>query len=138
MKLPGLSGYELCDAIRKLYGESLPIVLISGERVESFDRVAGLLIGADDYLVKPLATDELCARVRALLRRADRDNGGSSLTPREREVLRLLAEGLEQGEIAERLVISSNRPANPPAATGCASVSWGGGWRAVLLTVLPN
>jgi DNA-binding NarL/FixJ family response regulator len=112
VKLPGLSGYEVCDAIRKLYGESLPIVLISGERVESFDRVAGLLIGADDYLVKPLATDELCARVRALLRRADRDNGGSSLTPREREVLQLLAEGLEQGEIAERLVISSKTVAS--------------------------
>jgi DNA-binding NarL/FixJ family response regulator len=112
VKLPGLSGYEVCDALRKLYGESLPILLISGERVESYDRVAGLLIGADDYLVKPLATDELCARVRALLRRADRDNGGSSLTPRELEVLQLLAEGLEQTEIAERLVISSKTVAS--------------------------
>ena len=112
VNLPGLSGYEVCDAIRKVYGESLPIVLISGERVESFDRVAGLLIGADDYLVKPLAADELCARVRALLRRANRDNGSSPLTPREREVLQLLAEGLEQTEIAERLVISSKTVAS--------------------------
>ncbi len=101
VKLPGLSGYEVCAAIRKLYGESLPIVLISGERTESFDRVAGLLIGADDYLVKPLAADELCARVRGLLRRAERDNGASPLTPREHEVLQLLAEGLEQREIAD-------------------------------------
>ena len=112
VNLPGLSGYEVFDAIRKVYGESLPIVLISGERVESFDRVAGLLIGADDYLVKPLAADELCARVRALLRRANRDNGSSPLTPREREVLQLLAEGLEQTEIAERLVISSKTVAS--------------------------
>jgi DNA-binding NarL/FixJ family response regulator len=112
VKLPGLSGYEVCDALRKLYGESLPILFVSGERVESYDRVAGLLIGADDYLVKPLAADELCARVRALLRRADRDSGGSSLTPRELEVLQLLAEGLEQGEIAERLVISSKTVAS--------------------------
>jgi DNA-binding NarL/FixJ family response regulator len=50
--------------------------------------------------------------VRALLRRADRANGGSSLTPREREVLQLLAEGLEQSEIAERLVISSKTVAS--------------------------
>jgi two-component system, OmpR family, response regulator MprA len=111
VKLPGLSGYEVCDAIHKRYGESLPILLISGERVESFDRVAGLLIGADDYLVKPLAPDELCARVRALLRRVSQ-NGSSSLTPREREVLQLLAEGLPQSEIADRLVISSKTVAS--------------------------
>jgi two-component system, OmpR family, response regulator MprA len=111
VKLPGLSGYEVCDAIHKRYGESLPVLLISGERVESFDRVAGLLIGADDYLVKPLAPDELCARVRALLRRVSQ-NGSSSLTPREREVLQLLAEGLPQSEIADRLVISSKTVAS--------------------------
>jgi DNA-binding response OmpR family regulator len=46
------------------------VLLVSGERVESYDRVAGLLVGADDYLVKPFAADELLARVHALLRRA--------------------------------------------------------------------
>src|SRR6266511_1513123 len=40
VNLPGLSGYEVCNALRRLYGESLPIVFISGDRVESYDRVA--------------------------------------------------------------------------------------------------
>lgn len=105
--LPVVSGYEVCATLRRLYGHSLPIIFVSGRRVESFDRVAGLLIGADDYLVEPFAPDELLARVRALLRRTDSTNGRGSLTPREREVLQLLAEGLEQSEIADRLIISA-------------------------------
>ncbi len=108
VNLPGLSGYEVCNALRRLYGESLPIVFISGDRVESYDRVAGLLIGADDYVVKPFASDELLARIRALMRRARSASAHwAGLTPREREVLQLLAEGLEQQEIAESLAVSS-------------------------------
>ena len=108
VNLPGLSGYEVCNALRRLYGESLPIVFISGDRVESYDRVAGLLIGADDYVVKPFASDELLARIRALMRRARSGSAHwAGLTPREREVLQLLAEGLEQQEIAESLAVSS-------------------------------
>ncbi len=64
--LPGLSGYEVCRAHKEQRPE-LPVLFVSGERVESFDRVAGLLIGGDDYLVKPFAPDELLARLRALL-----------------------------------------------------------------------
>ena len=64
--LPGLSGYEVCRALKEARPD-LPILFLSGERVESFDRVAGLLIGGDDYLVKPFAPDELLARLRALL-----------------------------------------------------------------------
>lgn len=69
VNLPELSGYEVCRGLRELYGESLPILFLSGERREDFDRVAGLMIGADDYLVKPFAPEELLARIRALLRR---------------------------------------------------------------------
>lgn len=111
VNLPGFSGYEVCTALRRSYGPQLPIIFLSGERIESFDRVAGLLLGADDYLVKPFAPDELLVRVRRLLERGTNrnrnGNGSAALTSRENQVLELLAEGLDQREIAERLVISS-------------------------------
>ena len=69
VNLPRLSGYEVCRSIREEHGLDLPLIFVSGERTESFDRVAGLTIGADDYLGKPVAADELLARLRCLLRR---------------------------------------------------------------------
>ncbi|MHB8641359.1 MAG: response regulator transcription factor [Gaiellaceae bacterium] len=108
VKMPGLSGYAVCDELRKLYGNAVAIILISGERVESYDRVAGFLVGADDYVVKPFDPDELLGRIRVALHRIDSSERVPwPLTPREQEVLRLLAEGLEQAEIADRLVIST-------------------------------
>ena len=65
--MPKLDGYSVCAALRKV-GESMPILMLTAKgRIE--DRVAGLDAGADDYLVKPFSTQELLARVRALLRR---------------------------------------------------------------------
>jgi DNA-binding NarL/FixJ family response regulator len=106
--LPGLSGYEVCHQLRNEFGEALPIVFVSGDRTEPFDRVAGFLIGADDYLIKPFAPDELLARVRRLARRNAPvpASVASKLTNREMEVLRLLAEGLEQDDIARQLFIT--------------------------------
>jgi DNA-binding NarL/FixJ family response regulator len=108
VNLPSLSGYEVCHQLKEDFGDGLPIILVSGERTEPFDRVAGMLIGADDYLAKPFATDELLVRVRRLVRSATPVASvvASKLTPRENEVLRLLAEGLEPYEIATRLFIS--------------------------------
>jgi two-component system nitrate/nitrite response regulator NarL len=105
--LGSLSGYEVCRALRE-EASRIPVVFVSGSRTESYDRVAGLLVGADDYVVKPYAPDELLTRVRALVRRSQplTDSVSAKLTKRELEVLRLLADGLRQDEIAERLFIS--------------------------------
>src|SRR3954466_15594284 len=106
--LPDISGYEVCRELRDTFGEQLPILFVSGARTESYDRVGGLLLGADDYLVKPFAHDELLARVRRLLSRATRDDQERryDLTARELEVLEHLAGGEDQARIADALVLS--------------------------------
>ena len=65
--LPGLDGLAVCRRLRAK-GLALPILLLTARDAVA-DRVAGLDAGADDYLVKPFAAEELLARVRALLRR---------------------------------------------------------------------
>jgi len=103
--LPGASGYEICRQLRDEFGEQLPIILVSGDRTDELDRSAALLLGADDYLAKPLDADRLLAPVRRLLARAEaltRPN----LTEREQEILSLLAAGQTRSDIARRLVIS--------------------------------
>jgi len=68
LMLPGLSGLELCRQLRQ-GGDRTPILVVSARDSET-DRVLGLEIGADDYLVKPFGMRELVARCRALLRRS--------------------------------------------------------------------
>src|SRR5437879_3231972 len=65
--LPGRSGFEVLEAIRKARNPTPVLCLTARDSIE--DRVRGLDLGADDYLVKPFAFQELVARVRALLRR---------------------------------------------------------------------
>lgn len=69
--LPGMDGLTVCRRLRA--ASDVPILLLTA-RDDVPDRVLGLDAGADDYLVKPFAIDELLARVRALLRRAQRDD----------------------------------------------------------------
>lgn len=113
VRLSDISGYEVCRALKEAFGDAIAIVFMSRDRTEPSDRVAGLLLGADDYLEKPLAGDELLARVRGLIRRlgshpvaSGEDEGSSELTARELEVLGLLADGLDQRAIARRLFIA--------------------------------
>jgi DNA-binding NarL/FixJ family response regulator len=112
VRLGDISGYEVCRSLRETHGPAIGILFISADRTDPSDRVAGLLLGADDYLAKPVTGDELLARVRAITRRTGiqaqhaRAARGSELTERELQVLRLLADGHEQRDIANELVIA--------------------------------
>lgn len=66
LMLPGLDGYEICKEIRKT--SNVPIIMLSAKG-EVFDKVLGLELGADDYIIKPFDSKELVARVKAVLRR---------------------------------------------------------------------
>ena len=66
LMLPGVDGYEVCREIRKT--SNVPIIMLSAKG-EVFDKVLGLELGADDYIIKPFDSKELCARVKAVLRR---------------------------------------------------------------------
>ena len=113
VRLPGVSGYETCRALREEFGEELPILFVSGDRTESLDRAVGLLLGGDDYVVKPFYPDELLARVRRLISRAHPPGPPppppareQTLTKRELDVLRQLAAGKRAADIAAELGIS--------------------------------
>ncbi len=67
LMLPGIDGYEVCREIRKT--SKVPIIMLSAKG-EIFDKVLGLELGADDYVIKPFDSKELVARVRAVLRRS--------------------------------------------------------------------
>jgi DNA-binding response OmpR family regulator len=124
--LPKLDGLAVCTELRRL---SMPVpVLMLTARGQVEDRVAGLDTGADDYLVKPFSTDELLARVRALLRRGRRQSEAPPvlalgdvvvdlakqtarrgieplhLTAREYAMLRLLAESRGEPVTRERFL----------------------------------
>ncbi len=68
LMLPGMDGYQVCRTIRQ--DSNVPIIILSAKG-ETFDKVLGLELGADDYMIKPFETKELVARVKAVLRRAE-------------------------------------------------------------------
>jgi DNA-binding response OmpR family regulator len=68
MRLPEMDGFEVCRQLR-WKGIDLPIIMISSQRIDETDRVAGLETGADDYVVKGMGSRELLARIAACLRR---------------------------------------------------------------------
>jgi two-component system response regulator MprA len=96
--LPGLGGVEVCQRLRE--GSDVAILMLTARDAIS-DRVAGLDAGADDYLVKPFAHDELLARVRALLRR--REPGGRELLHCADLVMDVAAHEVRRGERAVEL-----------------------------------
>ena len=112
VELGETSGYQICRDLRDRFGEGLPIIFVSGSRTDTYDRIAGLLLGADDYIEKPFDPEELVARLRRAVARSTPTRQEtlaeevSRLTPREHQVLRLLADGLGTKAISDRLHIS--------------------------------
>lgn len=127
LMLPGVDGYQICTTIRKI--SDVPIIMLTA-RSDTFDKVLGLEMGADDYIVKPFEPKEMVARVKAVLRRYEKsetkeddktvsfDNlkislndytviyHGESLSfpPKELELLYFLAENKNQVFTREQLL----------------------------------
>lgn len=80
--LPGMDGLEVCRQLRQNpRSKNVPIIMLTAKS-EEFDKVLGLELGADDYITKPFSVRELCARVKALLRRAN------AIIPEESEIIK--------------------------------------------------
>ena len=106
--LPGLDGFEVCRQIRQI--SNVPILMLTA-RDDEIDRVVGLEVGADDYMVKPFSMRELVARIKAMLRRVrflteekDHTNQGLSVTPK------LLEYGNFKIDLNRREVILNDAP----------------------------
>jgi DNA-binding NarL/FixJ family response regulator len=106
--LEGLCGYEVCRMLKEDPSFDAPVLFISQVRTEPYDRIAGLMLRADDYLVSPYLPGELLARLSNLVARTKsrRPTLRSRLTNREQEILDLMGDGLRHSEIARRLFIS--------------------------------
>lgn len=77
--LPDVSGFDVCRRLRES-GDDVPVIYLTARDTPS-DTVTGLSLGGDDYVTKPFSVEALIARVRALLRRANRDSGSSADSP---------------------------------------------------------
>ena len=112
LALTDVSAYECCRVLRERHGERLPIVMVSEHRREPADEVAALLLGADEYICKPVNAEIFSARVRRMLARTQAGVSlPSPLTPRESEVLALMVDGVPAPEIAVRLCITDKTTA---------------------------
>ena len=106
--MPGRGGYSICRELREDADADLPVIFVSGERVDPFDRAAGIIAGGDDYLVSRSTPRSCLARLERLLARSR----GRALKPafelseREVEILQLIAEGCPPGEVAQQLFIA--------------------------------
>ncbi|MGH9946739.1 MAG: response regulator transcription factor [Pyrinomonadaceae bacterium] len=120
LMLPGMSGMELCRRLRReTLTERTPVIMLTAKAAET-DKITGLDTGADDYIVKPFSVKEVIARVRAVLRRSEKDTSPKYQDPRIKvdfEDIRLTCDGrdvkLTRKEFAllEHLIKNSGRVA---------------------------
>jgi two-component system nitrate/nitrite response regulator NarL len=106
--MPGRGGYSICRELREEIDAELPVLFVSGVRVDPIDRAAGIIAGGDDYLVKPVHPEEFLARLERLLGRSRTrpPKPAIDLSEREVEILQLLAEGCPPVEVARQLYIA--------------------------------
>lgn len=107
--LPGIDGYDVCREIRKI--SSVPIIMLSAKG-EVFDKVLGLKIGADDYIIKPFDSNELVARVQAILRRVGEKEDTTSTVAEGDEVVEY--EGLSVNITSYSVVYNGKQVEMPP------------------------
>ncbi len=84
--LPKLDGWQVCRTIRK--SSDVPIIMLTAKG-ETFDKILGLDLGADDYVTKPFDTKELVARVRAVLRRSNTDENAEKIVKYDKLIINL-------------------------------------------------
>jgi DNA-binding response OmpR family regulator len=129
--MPKMDGYTVCEALRRADFPTAILMLTAKGQVD--DRVTGLDAGADDYLVKPFSTEELLARVRALLRRSKR-RGGAARTLSLGEVkIDLLKQTAARGRRAVHLTakefamlrLLAESPGEPVTREKFLDVVWG-------------
>ncbi|MGO1692109.1 MAG: response regulator transcription factor [Marinobacter sp.] len=100
LMLPGLDGLSVCREIRGVPGY-VPVLILTAKSTE-LDRVLGLEMGADDYLIKPFSVAELAARIKALFRRVD---ALSSSTPEQAEAEEVEVDGLKIDPVRRRVFV---------------------------------
>ncbi len=129
--MPRLDGYAVCAELRRL-SNPVPILMLTAKgQVE--DRVTGLDAGADDYLVKPFSTEELLARVRALLRRTQRQNKVPAMIKLGEVEIDLVRQTAKQGRKTLHLTtkefamlrLMAETPGEPVSRERFLDVVWG-------------
>jgi DNA-binding response OmpR family regulator len=133
--LPGISGLEICRRLRAI--SSVPVIMLTA-RGEEIDRVMGLEVGADDYLAKPFSFRELHARIRAVLRRVDLDQGaqaGKTITVGELtldQVARQIFKGSQELDLSARefdlLAVLIEHAGQALSREDLQDRVWGEGW----------
>ena len=99
LMLPGMDGYQVCRELRTT--SQVPIIMLSAKG-EIFDKVLGLELGADDYMIKPFDSKELVARVKAVLRRYQAVPAPAPVTDRQLKQLCRSLSGKKRGYAAKR------------------------------------
>lgn len=102
LMLPGKDGFDVCKEIRQV--SNTPIIMLTAKG-ETFDKILGLELGADDYMVKPFDTKELTARVKAVLRR---------FTPQKDKTKQIILENLDINLTNYSVIYNGNKIEMPP------------------------